>query len=57
MKLMRSAALAGVAKKLYDESKKPHNQAKIKEAVAKVQSRRKGGTGGTGGSVPPPPPR
>ena len=52
MKLMRSAALAGVAKKLYDESRKPQNQAKIKEAVAKVQSRRKGGTGRT---TPPPP--
>jgi hypothetical protein len=44
MKLMRSAALAGVAKKLVDEARKPHNQAKIKEAVAKVQARRNGGT-------------
>ena len=44
MKLMRSAALAGVAKKLYDESRKPQNQAKIKEAVAKVQAKRKGST-------------
>ena len=42
MKLMRSAALAGVAKKLYDESRKPQNQAKIKDAVAKVQAKRKG---------------
>ena len=41
---MRSAALAGVAKKLLDESRKPENQAKIKEAVAKVQAKRKGGT-------------
>ncbi len=41
---MRSAALAGVAKKLYDEARKPHNQAKIKEAVAKVQARRSGGS-------------
>src|ERR671921_595030 len=33
MKLMRSAVLAGVAKKLVDEARKPHNQAKIKDAV------------------------
>ncbi len=44
MKMMRSAVLAGVAKKLVDEARKPHNQAKIKEAVAKVQARRSGGT-------------
>jgi hypothetical protein len=50
MKMMRSAVLAGVAKKLVDEARKPHNQAKIKEAVAKVQARRSRGT------TPPPPP-
>ena len=44
MKLMRSAALAGVAKKLYDEARKPQNQAKIKAAVAKAQARRNRGT-------------
>ena len=43
MKLMRTAAMAGVAKKVYDEARKPHNQAKIKDAVAKVQARRNGG--------------
>ena len=41
---MRSAVLAGVAKKVYDEARKPQNQARIKEAIAKVQARR-GGTG------------
>jgi len=40
MKLTRSAVLAGVAKKLYTESRKPENQARIKEAVAKLQARR-----------------
>ncbi len=40
MKLMRAAALAGVAKKLYDESRKPQNQARIKAAVAKARERR-----------------
>ena len=37
---MRMAALAGVAKKLYDESRKPENQARINSAVAKVRERR-----------------
>lgn len=40
MKLMRTVALAGVAKKLYDESRKPQNQARIKAAVEKVRERR-----------------
>ena len=40
MKLMRTVALAGVAKKLYDESRKPENQARIRAAVAKVRERR-----------------
>lgn len=40
MKLMRTVALAGIAKKLYDESRKPENQARIKAAAAKVRERR-----------------
>ncbi len=44
MKLMRTAALAGIAKKLYDESRKPHNQAKIQKAVQSLKDRRGGGT-------------
>jgi len=44
MKIMRTAALAGVAKKVYDEARKPHNQQKIREAVASVKARRSGGT-------------
>lgn len=44
MKLMRSAVLVGVAKKVYDEARKPQNQARIKSAVAKVQARRRGST-------------
>jgi len=46
MKLMRSAMLAGVAKKIYDEAKKPHNQQKIKDAVASVKARRSTATAG-----------
>jgi hypothetical protein len=44
MKLMRTAAMAGIAKKLYDESRKPHNQVKIRKAVDSLKSRRGGGT-------------
>jgi hypothetical protein len=46
MRIMRTAALAGIAKKLYDESRKPHNQEKIRNAVAAVKARR--GTRTTG---------
>jgi hypothetical protein len=42
MKLMRAAALAGIAKKVYDESRKPENQARIKSAMAKARSKRGG---------------
>ena len=44
MKLMRTAAMAGVAKKVYDEARKPHNQQKIRDAVASVKARRSSGT-------------
>ena len=44
MKLMRTAAMAGVAKKVYDEARKPHNQEKIRNAVASVKAKRSGGT-------------
>jgi hypothetical protein len=40
MKLMRTAVLAGVARRLYGESRKPENQARIRAAVAKVRQRR-----------------
>ncbi len=42
MKIMRKLAMAGVAKKVYDEARKPHNQAKIRSAVEKVKARRSG---------------
>lgn len=42
MKLFRTAAAVGIAKKLYDESRKPANQARIKQAVQTVRSRRSG---------------
>ena len=42
MKLIRTAAVAGIAKKLYGESRKPENQRRIKQAVESVRSRRAG---------------
>jgi hypothetical protein len=41
MKLMRSAAAIGIAKKVYDEARKPQNQAKIRSAVDRMRSRKK----------------
>ena len=38
---MRGVAAVGIAKKVFDEARKPENQARIKSAVAKVQERRK----------------
>ena len=40
MKLLRSAAAIGVAKKLYDEAQKPENQRRIRETVDKVKTKR-----------------
>ena len=40
MGIMKKAGALAIAKKVYDEARKPHNQAKIKSAVAKVQERR-----------------
>ena len=40
MGIMKKAGGLVVAKKIYDEARKPHNQAKIKSAVRKVQERR-----------------
>ena len=40
MGIMKKAGAFAVAKKVYDEARKPHNQAKIKRAVRTVQERR-----------------
>ena len=42
MGIMKKAGALGVAKMVYTEARKPHNQAKIKQAVQKVQERRGG---------------
>jgi hypothetical protein len=40
MGLMKKAVVIGVAKKLYDESRKPENQKRIQEAVESFKARR-----------------
>jgi hypothetical protein len=45
MRLMRGAMVAGVAKKLYDEAKKPENQRRMKQAVESIKARRAAQTG------------
>lgn len=44
MGLFRMAAKAGIAKKVLEEARKPQNQAKAKEVIAKLRD--KGGTAG-----------
>lgn len=49
MKLKRAAGLAGIAKVVYDQARKPENQARIRAAVEKVRERRaRSSAGGTG---------
>ena len=40
MPLIRNVAILGIAKKVYDESRKPENQKKINDAMAKMRARR-----------------
>jgi hypothetical protein len=40
MGIMKKAGAFAVAKKVYDEARKPHNQAKIKQTVQQVKDRR-----------------
>ena len=40
MGLLRKVAFVGIAKKLYDESRKPENQRRINEAMASMKARR-----------------
>ena len=41
--MMKRAGALGVAKMVYDQARKPENQARIKKAVANVQARRNQG--------------
>jgi hypothetical protein len=46
MGIMSKVIKLGIAKKIYDEARKPENQRKIKEAVASFQEKRTKGQGG-----------
>ena len=39
MGLLSGLIKAGVAKKVYDEARKPHNQAKARQLLAQLQSK------------------
>lgn len=41
MKLLRSVTVIGIAKKVYDEARKPQNQAKIKSTIERARSKRR----------------
>jgi hypothetical protein len=41
MRLIPGAVAVSIAKKVYDEARKPQNQARIKSAVEQIRSRRK----------------
>ena len=43
MGLMRKVVALGVAKKVYDEARKPENQKRIQEALDSLQKRRGSG--------------
>ena len=40
MKIMKTAATIGLAKKVYDEARKPENQARIRQALEQLRQRR-----------------
>jgi deoxyinosine 3'endonuclease (endonuclease V) len=42
MGLLRKAVVIGVAKKVFDEARKPENQRRMKEAVDQFKARREG---------------
>jgi hypothetical protein len=41
MKLIRTAVMAGLAKVVYDQARKPENQQKIKDLIDQVSNRSK----------------
>ncbi len=42
MKILRSAAAFGIAKKVVEEARKPENQARIKAGAEKLRERTRG---------------
>lgn len=51
MGLFGKAAKAGIAKKVVDEAKKPHNQRKIKDLVGNLTGKKKGSGGTSSGGT------
>ena len=47
MGIMSKVLKVGIAKKLYDEARKPHNQQKARDAWAKFQANRSSGSQGS----------
>ena len=45
MGLLRKFAVVGIAKKMYDESRKPENKRRISEAVTSFKARRNRSSG------------
>ena len=45
MGLLSGLLKAGIAKKVYDEARKPQNQAKAKELLAQLRAKRKPSSG------------
>jgi hypothetical protein len=39
MRLIRTAAMAAIAKRIYDEARKPENQRKIKQLIDSARER------------------
>jgi dGTP triphosphohydrolase len=54
MGLFGTLMKAGLAKKAYDEARKPHNQRKIKDFVSSMQDKRRGRSSGPGPDTTPP---
>ena len=49
MSLLRTAIKAGIAKKLYDEARKPHNQKMLRDLVGQLANSRSSGRQPRGG--------
>ena len=58
MSLFSGLMKAGIAKKVFDEARKPHNQAKAKDLFRSVTKKggEGGGAAGPGRTTPPPRP-
>jgi hypothetical protein len=52
MGFIGSMIKVGIAKRVYDEARKPHNQAKMRSAFHRVTGKSGGGTGRASGRPP-----